>query len=48
MMGHLQDCSCLHDPPGRASSLGRPNGNPVSYPVVNSEVELKQEDSGVT
>jgi len=31
MMGHLQDCSSLHDPPGRASSLGRPN--PVSYPV---------------
>ena len=30
-MGHLQDCSSLHDPPGRASSLGRPN--PVSYPV---------------
>jgi len=29
MMGHLQDCSSLHDPPGRASSLGRPN--PVSY-----------------
>ena len=34
MMGHLQDCSSLHDPPGRASSLERPN--PVSYPVSNN------------
>ena len=30
-MGHQQDFLSLHDPPGRASSLGRPN--PVSYPV---------------
>jgi len=30
-MGHLQDFLSLHDPLGRASSLGRPN--PVSYPV---------------
>jgi len=31
MMSHLQDFLSLQDPPGRASSLGRPN--PVSYPV---------------
>jgi len=31
MVGHLQDFLSLHDPPGRASSLGRPN--PISYPV---------------
>jgi len=30
-MGYQQDFLNLHDPPGRASSLGRPN--PVSYPV---------------
>jgi len=28
MMGHLHNFKSLHDPPGRASSLGRPN--PVS------------------
>jgi len=31
MMSHLRDFLSLHDPPGRASSLGKPNR--VSYPV---------------
>jgi len=34
-MGHLQDFISLHDPPGRSSSLGRPN--PVSYPVSSQQ-----------
>jgi len=38
-MGHLlQDFLSLHDPPGRARSLGRPN--PVSYPVSISEYDI--------
>jgi len=37
-MGHLQDFSSLHDPPGWASSLGRPN--PISYPVSYITMQL--------
>ena len=37
-MGHQQDFLSLHDPPGRASSLGRPN--PVSYLVSKGIIQV--------
>jgi len=39
-MGYQQDFLNLHDPPGRASSLGRPN--PVSYPVSYTSISPKR------